>query len=137
MYPCGWTTCPRGYLSFGTYSIMSIRKNNTEILAGTSPSIKRCHSVESTGTDSNRSVGAPQIVLRDIKNLSFIQSSDHPFWYKNASNFVKIKNCQVSLQNILMTPLRTTCDLFPNVQIRIAKRAIFLSLEIILKYQDW
>jgi hypothetical protein len=93
---------PEGtYLSFGTYSTMSIRKINKEILAGTWPSIKRCHFVESTGIDSNKSVGAPQIVLRNIKNLSFIQSSDHQFWYKNASNFVKIKkNCQVSLQNI-------------------------------------
>ena len=62
--------------------------------------IIRCHSVESTGTGSNSSVGAPRVVLRDIKNLSFIQSSDHQFWYKNANNFVKIKDCQVSLQNI-------------------------------------
>ena len=100
MYLCWWTICPRGYLSFGTYAIMSVQKENIQILAGTSPSIKRCHSVESTGTGSNSSVGAPQIVLRDIKNMTYIQSSDHQFWYKNASDSVKIKNCQVSLQNI-------------------------------------
>jgi hypothetical protein len=101
MYLCWWT-CPRGYLSFDTYSTMSIRKINKEILAVTSPSIERYHSVESTCTDSKRSVGAPEIVFRDIKNVSYmyIQSSDNQFWYKNASNFVKIKICQVSLQNI-------------------------------------
>jgi hypothetical protein len=80
-----------------------------------------CHSVESMGTDSNRSVGAPQIVLRDIKNVSFIQSSDHQFWYKNASNFVKMKDCQVSLQNIFDDSFTDHCVLFPNVQTKNCK----------------
>ena len=80
---------------------MSVQKENIDILAGTSPSIKRCHSVESIrGTGSNRMVGAPRIVLRDIKNMTHIVSDDHQFWYKDANNFIKMKNCQVSLQNI-------------------------------------
>ena len=101
MYLCWWTICPRGYLSFGTYAIMSVQKENIDILAGTSPSIKRCHSVESIrGTGSNRMVGAPRIVLRDIKNMTNIVSDDHQFWYKDANNFIRMKNCQISLQNI-------------------------------------
>jgi hypothetical protein len=32
--------------------------------------------------------------------MTFIQSLDHQFWYKNASNFVKINDCQISLKNI-------------------------------------
>ena len=80
---------------------MSVQKENIEILAGTSPSIIRCHSVESIrGTGSNRMVGAPRIVLRDIKNMTNIVSDDHQFWYKDANNFIRMKNCQISLQNI-------------------------------------
>ena len=71
---------------------MSIRKTNKDILAGTSPSIKRCHSVESTGTGSNRSVGAPQVVLRDIKNVSFLQLSDNQSSITTPITFVQIKN---------------------------------------------
>jgi hypothetical protein len=50
---CWWTTCPQGYLSLGIYSNVRIWKINEEILAGTSPSVQRCHSDECTGMGSN------------------------------------------------------------------------------------
>ena len=132
MYLCWWTICPRGYLSFGIYSTMSIQKETKEILAGTSPSIKRCHSVESVrGTGSNRLVSAPRIVLRDIKNMTFIQSSDNRFWYKNANNFIQIKNCQVSLENIYGGFSTNRCTFRILLSIAIYRRNICFNERVI------
>lgn len=101
MYLCWWTVCPRGYLSFGTTSFMSSTTHNTTILADASPSIIRRHSSESIrDTDSRSSLGVPRIVLRDIKDMSYVQSTDSQFWYKNNSSFNVLKQCHVSLTDI-------------------------------------
>ena len=92
--------CPRGYLSLDICSLMNIQNKDT-ILADTSPSIKRCHSVEPIrGTGSERLVGVPRIILRDIKNLSYVQSSNSELWYRNYNSYTKITNCHVPLHNI-------------------------------------
>lgn len=42
-----------------------------------SPSMKRRHSLDSIwDTDSKSSVGVPRIILKDIKHISYVQSSD-------------------------------------------------------------
>jgi hypothetical protein len=64
---------------------MNIKINNDEtILDTTSPSIIRYHSFGPVrGTGSDRTVGAPRIILRDIDNVSYIQSTKRELWYRN------------------------------------------------------
>ena len=52
------------------------------------------------GTGSERLVGVPRIILRDIKNLSYVQSSNSELWYRNYNSYTKITNCHVPLHNI-------------------------------------
>ena len=79
---------------------MNINNKDT-ILAGTSPSIIRCHSSVSTrDTDSKSKAGVPRIILHDIVNSTYVQSSDNRLWYRNNYSYVPIKNCHVSLDNI-------------------------------------
>ena len=118
--------CPRGYLSFDICSSMNIRDKDT-ILADTSPSIKMCHSVEPIrGTGSERSVGVPRIILRDIKNLSYVQSSNSELWYRNYNSYTKITNCYVRYITFLIIPLRISCVPFRNVQLNIVKPVIIV-----------
>jgi hypothetical protein len=85
---CHWLHWCHRYM-FGIYSTISMWRINRKMkLAGMSPRLKRCHSVECTGISSNRSVCAPQT----SKNQKcVIQSSDNQCWYKNASKFVQRK----------------------------------------------
>ena len=79
---------------------MNINNKDT-ILAGTSPSIIRCHSSVSTrNTDSKSKAGVPRIILHDIVNSTYVQSSDNRLWYRNNDSYVPMKNCHVSLDNI-------------------------------------
>lgn len=124
MYLCWWTVCPRGYLSFGTTSFMSSTTHNTTILADASPSIIRRHSSESIrDTDSRSSLGVPRIVLRDIKDMSYVQSTDSQFWYKNNSSFNVLKQSHVSLTIYLQ--ILILCVLFLNVLPKTVKPVTF------------
>jgi hypothetical protein len=79
---------------------MNINNKDT-ILAGTSPSIKRCHYFGSTrDTDSKNKGSVPRIILHDTVNATYVQSSDNKLWYRNGDSYVTIKKCSVSLENI-------------------------------------
>ena len=131
MYLCWWTICPRGYLSFGIYTIMSSIEKDKTILAGTSPSIKRCHSVGSIrGTGSNRSVGAPRIVLRDINNMSTLSLMITSFGIRMPVTLLELKTVKSLYKIFTRIHSQTPCVPFLDVLQKIVKHAAFLSLKI-------
>jgi hypothetical protein len=118
---------PRECLSLDKCSSMNINSKDT-ILAGTSPSIIRCHSSVSTkDIDSKSKAGVPRIILHDIVNSTYVQFSYNRLWYKNNDSYVLIKNYHVSLDNILVIHLQISCVPFLGVLQKIVKHAMLLS----------
>ena len=77
----------------------NIRKTN--IVAGTSPTIIRSQPVASTDTHVTGNSGVPRINLHDIRDETFVVSSNHELWYKHADRYIKIKPCKVEVVDIL------------------------------------
>jgi hypothetical protein len=74
------------------YLFIQCTPNNKMILAGLSRNIKRRHFFGPIrDTDSRSLFAVPQINLRDIKHMSYVQSSDSQFGIKPIYHTKKIK----------------------------------------------
>ena len=109
-------------MSLDICSSMNINYKDT-ILAGTSPSIKKCHSTRDT--DSKNKASVPRIILHDSVNSTYVQSSDSRLWYRNGDSYVPIKNCHVSLDDIFSDLSTDLCAPFPDVLQKIVKYGMF------------
>jgi hypothetical protein len=90
---------------------------NGTILAGMSPRLTRCHSIGPImGTASDRTVGAPRIILRYNTNVTHIQSNNCELWYRNYDSNIQIKDSHISSQDIfdeLQTDLMASISTCP------------------------
>jgi hypothetical protein len=89
----------------------------------TGENISPKHSIRGTGSD--RTVGAPRIILRDNTNVTHIQSNNCELWYRNYDSNIQIKDSHISLQYILMNRKQTSWLQFPLVPPKIVKPAIY------------
>ena len=102
MYHCWWTNCPRGYLS-GSNCLWNSEKV-VNILADTSPTIKRCRTTMPPDTSMSDMAGVPRLVLRDITKLNYVFSDDNTLWYRNADRFIQIKPFEVNVLDVFKDP---------------------------------
>ena len=84
---------------------MKKENSKTFILDDTSPRIKRCHSGAVKYTTASATSGVPskyepRIILKDIMDTSYVQSSDSSLYYKQSDNFVYIRPCKVLLKDV-------------------------------------
>ena len=54
----------------------------------------------SKGTGSAAQTGAPRILLKDVHEMTYLQSDDKSLWYRDGDVYKQIKNCSVKLRNI-------------------------------------
>ena len=71
------------------------------IVADTSPTIKRCRTAMPPDTGMSDMAGVPRLVLRDITKLNYVVSDDNTLWYRNADRFIQIKPCEVKVLDVL------------------------------------
>ena len=71
------------------------------IVADTSPTIKRCRTVMPPDTGMSDMAGVPRLVLRDVTKLNYVVSDDNTLCYRNADKFIQIKPCKVKVIDVL------------------------------------
>ena len=76
-------------------------KKVVNIVADTSPTIKRCRTAMPPDTGMSDMAGVPRLVLRDVTKLSYVVSDDNTLWYRNADRFIQIKPCKVKVIDVL------------------------------------
>ena len=54
----------------------------------------------SKGTGSAAQTGASRILLKDVHEMTYLQSDDKPLWYQDGDVYKQIKHCSVKLRNL-------------------------------------
>ena len=75
-------------------------KEVVNIVADTSPTIKRCRTAIPPDTGMSDMAGVPRLVP-DVTKLNYVVSDDNTLWYRNADRFIQIKPCKVKVLDVL------------------------------------